>query len=90
MADFATAAAKLQSVNEAANVLNSTRSAYGQAKAFVALIDRYTSGSDAAFNAAINALFTAAQRSELAAMAEDLRPIVVNWEANHASALGLA
>jgi hypothetical protein len=89
MADFDSTTQALQSVNRAANLLPAVRSVYSQAKAVQELLNLYQANTDATFNATINALFTSAQRTELANMLGDVNTLLADWEANHRSALGL-
>jgi hypothetical protein len=89
MADFTPTIQTIQSVNKAAGLLNAVRSVYGQAKAVQELMALYQAGTDTAFNAAVNAMFNSAQRTELADMLTDTNALVSNWETDHRSALGL-
>lgn len=89
MAEFTTVQATTQSVSEATNVLNALRSVYSQAKTAQRLITLYQAGTDPVFNAAVNAIFTSAQRAELSNMLGDVNTLLTDWEANHRSALGL-
>ena len=57
MANFDNAEQTLASVGEATNLLNALRSLYTQATRAQSLFTRYQAGTDAPFNAAINAMF---------------------------------
>lgn len=89
MANFDSTQATIQSVSKAANVLNALRSVYSQAKTAQELITLYQSGANPAFNAAVDAIFTATQRAELSNMLGDVNALLADWEANHRSALQL-
>jgi hypothetical protein len=89
MADFTDADQKLQSVNQAANLLNALRGVHVQAKTVQAHMALYQAGTNPTFNATINAAFGSAQRAELADMLADINTLVSDWEVNHRSALGL-
>ena len=87
MANFDTSTQKLQSAKDATNVLQLFRALYSQAKLIQDALTRYQAGTDATFNAAMNALFTASERSELNTMAQQIDALVTDWEANHGGAL---
>lgn len=89
MANFDTVDATIQSVSAAESVLNGVRSLYRQAKSTQTYLTLYAAGTDPKFNAAINTLFTQAERSELAAMLTDINTLCAAWEANHKAPLGL-
>jgi len=89
MADFTPSDAKRQSIREAANFMDNLRSLYTQAKIIQGFLQRYSAASDPAFNAAINAIHTAAERTELAQMGTTINALVIDWETNHRSAIGL-
>lgn len=88
MANFDTSTQKLQSVREAANLLQLFRALYSQAKLIQSALQLYQANTDPAFNAAVNALFTASERSELSTMAQQINTLVTDWETNHIGALG--
>ena len=75
---------KVESVNAATQVVYNMKSLYNNAKQVQALLARYTANTDAAFNAAVNAMYTARERSELAAMLTQINTLVTDWESNHA------
>jgi methyl coenzyme M reductase alpha subunit len=87
MADFSDLT-KINSVYRAANLLDRVRGAYAAAKAVSTELTAYQAGTDVAYNAAVNALFSAAQRAELSAVAAQLATLVADWELNHASLVG--
>jgi hypothetical protein len=89
MADFTSTQTTIQSVAEATNVLNSLHSVYSQALTAQRLIQLYLSNADPVFNAAVNAMFSPVQRTELADMLTDVNTLIADWEANHQSALGI-
>ena len=87
MANFDTSATKRQAVKEANNLLPNIQSAYHQLKLIQEMLARYQAGTDPAFNGAINALFSAGERTELNAMLTSVNPLVTDWETNHSTAL---
>jgi len=89
MANFDTSDLTLQSVERAVSLLNTLRGTYTQGKAAQALLTLYAAGTDPKFNAAINTLFSQAERNELAAMLTDINTLCAAWEANHKTPLGL-
>lgn len=86
MADFTNFDAKLVSIQSAANLLPLLRGVYQQAKIVQTFLDKYVANNDPIFTAAVNALYTAAQRNEMASMSGDFAA-VLNWPTTHASAL---
>lgn len=89
MADFTNTDSTIQSVSQATSLLNAVRSAYSQDKAVQALMNKYAAGTDLAFNKAIDAMFSSAQRTEFADVLTDVNARVADWETNHRSLLGL-
>jgi hypothetical protein len=87
MANFDTSASKRQSVQRANNLLANIQATYNAMKIVQGLMTLYQSGSDPVFNAAVNALFTVAERTEIAAMLTGINPLVTDWETNHPAAL---
>ncbi len=83
MANFDTSDVKANSLNQATSLLNDTRSLYTQAKSVQSKLALYQAGTDPAFNAAINALFSAAERTQLGQMLAKINDLVTDWEANH-------
>lgn len=87
MADFSTVQVKINAVNDAAGLQDTVRSVYQAGKRLQGLIARYQAGTDAPFVAAVNALYTQAQRAELSQMLTALNALVTDWETNHSGAL---
>jgi hypothetical protein len=88
LANFDTSQAKRESVKQANNLLDLIRSVYANGKQIQTLLALYQAGSDPAFNAAINALYTAGERTELNAMLTQVNTLVNDWAANHITAAG--
>lgn len=86
---FATARDRIEAVERASTVLGQLRTAYSFGISLRDALTLYQAGTDPAFNAAFNALFTAADRSELNTMITQLTTLITGWETNHAAALGL-
>ena len=86
---FATAQAKIDAVTQAGNVLGILRTVYQFSVQLQAALTLYEAGTDPTFNAAFNALFSAAERQELAAMIGDLSALVTGWQVNHPGAITL-
>jgi hypothetical protein len=80
---FDTAQTKIRAVGRAGNVLGLLRTVYTHADELTQALTTYQAGTDPALNAAFNALFTAAERIELAAMIIQLQTLKADWEANH-------
>jgi uncharacterized protein YciW len=75
---------KLMSVQDATAFLNKVRALYIHAKEMQAVLAKYQANTDTTFNAAINTLFTASERTELAAMLTQVNALVNDWDVNHA------
>ncbi len=86
---FLTAIDRIRAVEQAASALGMLRTVYNQATRLRGMLVLYQDGTDPTFNAAFNTLFTAADRSELATMINQLGALAADWETNHPSALGL-
>lgn len=86
---FETTSIKIRAVNRAGNVLGRLRTLYSTAKESQAALALYQASTDPAFNAAVEALFSGAERAELGLMLGDINTLVTAWETNHAAALGL-
>ncbi len=84
---FATAQARITAVERAASVLGTLRTIYFHSQQLQAMLQLYQAGTDPTLNAAFNALFTVADRQELATMIGQLQALAVDWETNHASVL---
>ena len=87
MANFDTSATRRESVKSANNLLPHIQHIYQSCKSAQTLLALYQAGTDATFNAAVNALFTSAERTELGQMLADINTLVTAWEANHGSAI---
>jgi hypothetical protein len=82
---FDTAKDRIRAVERAGNALGSIRTIYVMAKDLQGALALYQAGTDPAFNAAFNVLFTTADRQELAAMINQLATLATDWETNHAA-----
>lgn len=88
MANFDGYENKANAARRAFNLLAQIRNIYESGKQVQAALTLYQAGSDVAFNAAINAIFTTAERQELGQMLSQINALITDWEANHAGALG--
>jgi hypothetical protein len=88
MANFDTHQDKANAVRRAMNVLAQVRSVYESGKLVQQALALYQAGTDPAFNAAINALFSSAERAELGVMLNQINTLITDWEANHMGAIG--
>lgn len=89
MANFDSANAKHETVRNANNLLDHVRNLYAAGKEIQTLMALYQANSDPAFTAAINALYTTAERQELGVMLGQVNTLVNDWTANHAGAVGI-
>jgi ABC-type transport system substrate-binding protein len=87
MGNFDQAAARLQSFYDAQNVPRMYRGIYDQSKVLITFMTRYQVANDPPFNAAIDALFTSAERNELGAMLAAVQALINDWETNHPAAV---
>lgn len=87
MANFDQANQRREAVKGANNLLDLIRNLYESGRQIQALLALYQAGSDPTFNAAINALYTTAERAELAAMLAQVNTLVTDWQTNHAGAV---
>lgn len=78
---------KIESVHTASRLMQIIYSAYVQAKAAQSMLVLYTSGSDPVFNAAVNAMLTPTERSELGQMLNQINSLCLDWETNHATVI---
>lgn len=83
MANFDTSDTRANSINQATSLLNDVRSLYQQAKSVQSKLALYQANTDPAFNAAINALFSAGERTELGQMLAKINDLVLDWETGH-------
>lgn len=81
---FETAQTKIRAVGRAGNVLGLLRTIYAHMDELQAMLATYQAGTDPALNAALNAVYSAAERQELATMIGQLATLKADWEANHA------
>lgn len=88
MANFTAVRTKLNSYSRAAALLGQLQDIHQQAKDVQSSVNDYQAGADPDFVAAINAVFTAGERAQLAAMLGNLNTLVTAWTANHAALLG--
>lgn len=86
---FDQARSKSASLVHAADVLNSVKIAYVKMKDVAAIYDLYIAGTDATFNAAVNAIFNASDLAELAAIATHYRTWCTEIETNHSSIINI-
>lgn len=87
MANFDNSAVKRAAVQKAGGVLPNIQAIYQSMKIVQERMALYTAGTDAAFNAAVNALHTAGERTELGQMLAGIDTLVADWESNHMGAL---
>lgn len=87
MANFDLYTAKSTSARQALDMLILIRSIYQSGKLVQAALAAYQAGSDTAFVASVNALFTANERTELGQMATQIANLIQDWEASHMGAL---
>ena len=75
--------ALIQSFYGAANFIDALRTTYQQAKVARNKIALYQAGTDPSFNAAINAIIPAADRTRIAAMKTQLDALLAAWEGTY-------
>jgi hypothetical protein len=88
VANFDTSLTKHESVKQANNLLDHVRSLYASGKQIQTLLALYQANTDPAFTNAINALYTASERTELGVMLAQINTLVSDWAVNHAGAVG--
>ncbi|MCC6458059.1 MAG: hypothetical protein IT328_24100 [Caldilineaceae bacterium] len=88
MPNYTVVQQKMTSYGNAAALLPKLQAIYQQCQEVDDAITLYMSGTNADFNAAINAIFTPAERAELAAMLENVQLLVTTWQAQHGTLLG--
>lgn len=81
---------KINSIHRATNLRNSLKNIYQSARSVQELLALYASGTDATFNAVIDALYNQQEKAHLAQMLEALNLLVTDWETSHAAAIGLS
>lgn len=77
--------AKIESVHTASRLIQVIYSVYTQAKSAQGLLNLYTSGTDAAFNAAVNAMLTTNEKTEIGQVLTQINNLCQDWETNHAA-----
>lgn len=87
MANFDTTATKHAAVQKANTLLPNIQAVYQAMKIVQTSMALYTAGTDATFNAAVNALFSSNERTELGQMLSGINTLVTDWETNHMGAL---
>lgn len=86
MANFDSASrAKIESVHTASRLIQVIYSVYTQAKAAQGLLNLYTAATDPAFNAAVNAMLLASERTEIGQVLTQINSLVADLETNHAA-----
>jgi hypothetical protein len=89
MPDYATIQAKLNSIKKATALLGELRGIYDQCLKMQAALALYTAGTDAVFNAAVDDIYTIAEKQELNQMLTEVDALVSDWQTNHGGLLGL-
>jgi len=89
MANFDNTGAKILAVGQASNLLGTLQSVYQQAKQLQILLLKYNANTDPVFTAAVNAVYTSAERTELGAMLTTVNALLTDWETNHKLPLNL-
>lgn len=87
MANFDLSSAKRQSVRDANNLLPLIQSGYASAKLISEALALYQSAANPTFNAAVNALHSSSELTELGQIGQLFATLVTALEANHAGAL---
>ena len=80
---FETAQTKIRAVGRAGNVLGLLRTIYAHMDELQTMLATYQAGTDPALSAALNAVYTVAERGELATMIGQLNTLKADWEAKH-------
>lgn len=88
MANFTQTKAAIDSANKAMALLPYLQEVYRHAQQAQTAINLYNAGTEPAFNTAVNQIFTAGERAQLATMLGNLNTLVNAWAANHATLLG--
>lgn len=78
---------RMDKYNQAAAILPQLQALYAQAQTIVATVELYQAGTDAAFNSAVDDVFSVAERTKLAQIATNLRTLITAWQTNHAAIL---
>ena len=80
---FENAQTKIRAVNRAGNVLGLLRTIYAHMDELSSMLATYQAGTDPALNAAMNAVYSAAERTEIGTMIAELNTLKAAWEAAH-------
>ena len=80
---FENAQTKIRAVGRAGNVLGLLRTIYAHMDELQAMLATYQAGTDPALNAALNAVYSAAERTEIGAMIAELNTLKAAWEVSH-------
>ena len=84
---FETTESKISGAKKAINILGKIQTLYAYGKDVQEALALYQAGTDASYNAAVNALFTSGERTELLDMVTDIATLTTDWETNHASVI---
>lgn len=87
MANFDASQARHAAVQKANTLLPNVQAVYQQMKIVQTSMALYQAGADPTFNAAVNALFSSSERTELGQMLAGINTLVTDWETNHMGAL---
>ncbi len=80
---YETTQAKVRAVARAGNVLGTLRTIYVHMAELTTMLATYQAATDPALNAALNAVYSPAERQELATAINQLAAIKTDWETNH-------
>lgn len=89
MADFSTFRTRKTAFERGSGLVDRILAAYSAAAGVRDELAAYQAGTDAELVAAINAVFTAAQRQELGQVAQALATFAADMEANHSGLVNL-
>lgn len=87
MPNYSIVRQRVSSYGKAASLLPKLKQVYQQCQEIDDAITLYQAGTDADFNAAVNAIFTAPERAQLAAMLTNVEQLVTLWTAQHSNLL---
>lgn len=79
---FETTQTKVAAVGRAGNALGLARTIYVHMAELSAMLATYQAGTDPALTAALNAVYSPAERQELAAVIGQLNTLKADWEVN--------
>ena len=80
---FENAQTKIRAVGRAGSVLGLLRTIYAHMDELQTMLATYQAGTDPALNAALNAVYSAAERTEIGAMIAELNTLKAAWEVSH-------